>query len=542
MDANLALSAQATDEAAGRERDEESRRRQAGSLKIEELLRLTQFSLDSASDAVSWIDRDARLLYVNQTACRNLGYSREELLSLRLFDIAPNLTPEQWEEYWQRCKHGQVRDETERRTKDGRLLSVEVTGCYLAYGGREYHCSFARDIGERKRVETEQRQFQEKVQQTQKLESLGVLVGGIAHDFNNLLMGILGNAGLALMDLPPDSPARYGLLQIEGAAQHAADLTNQLLAYSGKGKFVVQPLNLSRLVEEMANLLKISISKKANLHYQLERDIPMVEVEPTQIRQVIMNLITNASDALEEREGTLTLSTGVMHADAGYLSAMSRSESLQAGRYVYAEVSDTGCGMDAATQLRIFDPFFSTKFSGRGLGLAAVQGIVRGHKGGVKVTSAMGRGTTFRILLPCADQGEDLSAFQGGGVTSWRGAGTLLIVDDEESVRTVVKMILSEFGFTVLTAADGLQAIELFRSAHRDIAAVILDLTMPHLNGMETFQELRKINPEVKVILSSGYNEAESVSHFTQEGLAGFLQKPYHAAILLEKLREIIGQ
>ncbi|MFH0983504.1 MAG: PAS domain-containing protein [Planctomycetota bacterium] len=405
------------------------------------------------------------------------------------------------------------------------------------------------DVTERRRAEEEQRRLEARIQQAQKLESLGILAGGIAHDFNNLLVGILGNAGLALMELAPESAARQTIRQIETAAQRAADLTRQMLAYSGKGRFIVEPLDLSKVVEEMAHLLQVSISKKAVLRFNLARDLAAIRADATQVRQVVMNLITNASDAVGDCSGVIAVSTGVRKADRAYLSETRLHDDLPEGYYAYVEVADTGCGMDAETVSKIFDPFFTTKFSGRGLGLSAILGIMRGHKGTLKVDTRAGGGTTFTVLFPCVGTpGEGTSGAPGEEATSekatteqeWRGTGTILVVDDEEAVRTVARMTLERFGFTVLTAADGRQALEVFQRHADEIAAVLLDMTMPQLSGEEVLRELRRVRPKVPVVLSSGYNEEDAISQFIGEELAGFVQKPYRPRELVEKLRAIL--
>ena len=284
--------------------------------------------------------------------------------------------------------------------------SLDVRGNSFHYEARFVPCRqhevliLVRDITGTKQMAEERLRLEGQLQHAQKLESLGVLAGGIAHDFNNLLTGVLGNAEIALTDLPPEAPARTQLQAISTAAQRAAELTKQMLAYSGKGRFVVQHLNLSTLVEEMANLLEVSISKKAVVSYNFARDLPPIEADATQIRQIIMNLMTNGSEAIGSTSGSISVSTGVMEADRPYLSETYLDEQLPEGCYVYLEVSDTGCGFEAETMGKLFDPFFTTKFTGRGLGLAAVLGIVRGHGGAVKVSSEPARGSTFRVLVP----------------------------------------------------------------------------------------------------------------------------------------------
>ena len=397
-----------------------------------------------------------------------------------------------------------------------------------------------RDITERKQAEERQKNLEAKLQQAQKLESLGVLAGGIAHDFNNLLMGVLGNADIALLELPPESPARGELQNITTAALRAAELTKQMLAYSGKGKFVVEALNLSKLVEEMAHLLEVSISKNVVLKYNFPDDLPAIEADAGQIRQVVMNLILNASEAIGEKSGVVAVSTGVIEADRSYLSETYLDENPPEGDYVSLEVADTGCGMDEQTRKKIFDPFFTTKFTGRGLGLAAVLGIVRGHGGALKIYSEPQRGTTFKVLFPASQKPAEESVATSATEQQWRGSGVILVVDDEEAVRIATKRMLEKLGFTVLTAEDGRAALEVFRGRADEIVAVLLDLTMPHLDGEETFRELRRIRPDVRVILSSGYNEQETTDRFAGKGLAGFLQKPYRVRQLGRKIRQVL--
>ncbi len=395
------------------------------------------------------------------------------------------------------------------------------------------------DVTAQHLAEEEKARIEHKLQETQKLESLGVLAGGIAHDFNNLLTGILGNASLARLDLPSNSPAQPSLEQIELVAQRAADLCKQMLAYSGKGRFIVQRLDLSSLVRDTADLLRLSVSKNAVLKFSLAADIPAISGDATQMRQILMNLIINASEAIGENSGVITLSTGVMHADRSYLTEAYLSPNIPEGDYVFLEVSDNGSGMDAETRARIFDPFFTTKFTGRGLGLAAVLGIIRGHQGALKVYSELGRGTSFKLLLPRAEGPAERLPVRITTSPSWRGAGTMLVVDDEETVRTVAARMITGMGFHVLLASNGHEALEIFFPQRDEIVGVLLDLTMPQLDGTATFTELRRIKPDIRVLLMSGFNEQDAVNRFAGKGLAGFIQKPFKAETLQAKLRAI---
>ena len=337
------------------------------------------------------------------------------------------------------------------------------------------------------------------------------------------------------------APARRSLEGIEKAARRAADLCRQLLAYSGKGRFLVQPLDLHDLVEEMGHLLSVSISKKVVLKYHFATGLPTVEADATQVRQVVMNLIVNASEAIGDRSGVISLTTGLAHCDEHYLGGCYTAEGIQPGDFVYLEVADTGHGMDKATLDRIFDPFFTTKFTGRGLGLAAVLGIMRGHKGAIKVYSELKRGTTFKLLFPPGELSACKVEEKNGEKQVWKGQGTILVVDDEETVRTLVRRALEYAGFQVVVAEDGREALTQFQQIGKTVALVILDLTMPHLDGEACFRELRQMDPAVSVILSSGYNEQDVVNRFAGKGLAGFIQKPYTSHELIAKVREVLG-
>jgi len=390
-------------------------------------------------------------------------------------------------------------------------------------------------------AEEEQRQLEAQILQTAKLEGLGVLAGGIAHDFNNLLMGILGYAEIALLNLDPGSPMRRNIEHIETAARRATELTGQLLAYSGKGKFVIEPFDLAKVVKEMTPLLEVSTAKRAVIDYHFDERLPIMEGDVTQIRQIIMNLITNAAEAIGDKRGIVSVSVGAMECDRACLSEMGFEQRLPPGTYVYLEVSDTGCGMDQETISRVFDPFFTTKFTGRGLGLAAVLGIVRGHHGAVKVSSEPGRGSTFKILFPASGQRRKPAEAAQPTMTDWRGAGTILVVDGEETVRGLAQEMLEHLGFTVLTATSGREAVALLRRHTRKIRAVLLDMNMPNEQGEESLRELRRIKEDVPVILSSGYNEQEATGRFAGKGLAGFIQKPYRISDLAEKMRRALG-
>jgi PAS domain S-box-containing protein len=386
---------------------------------------------------------------------------------------------------------------------------------------------------------TRMKQTEEALRQAQKMESLGVLAGGIAHDFNNLLVAIMGNASLVLEDMPDDSPSLHLVENVLRASQRAADLTRQMLAYSGQGRFVVQQLDLSEEVREIGSLIQSSIPKSVALQMNLSRNLPPVLADSSQIQQIIMNLIINGAEAIgEERSGSITVTTGAENFEPAPGRRLLPAEPPP-GCYVFLEVRDTGDGMDESIKSRIFDPFFTTKFTGRGLGLAAVLGIVRAHKGAVQVDSAPGAGTTVRVLFPAAaEAGEQcVTAEQPQELT---GSGLILVVDDEEAVAETAQAALEHYGYTVLLARDGIQAEQLFRSDAGRIALVLLDMTMPALSGEETLRRLAAIRPGVPVILSSGYGEQHAHRRFHGK-TAGFLQKPYSAAELAACVKRVLG-
>ncbi len=486
---------------------------------------------------VAFCDFHGRVLDANDAYLRIVGYSREDLAAgLIRWD---RMTPPEFAEANARG-HRDLREhgvgapfEKEYIRKDGSRVSVLIGGALLAepWEAQDTYVSFCIDITERKKIEAQ-------LLRTQKLESLGVLAGGVAHDFNNLLVGILGNTSLALDSTPASSPTRSLLIDASNAAHRAADLTRQLLAYAGKGRFIVDWIDVSALIREITTLVQSSIPRNVQLRLDLEDGLPSVEADVTQIQQLLMNLIINGGEAIGERNGTVTVSTGVQHIDEHYLRSVQADDELAEGEYVVIEVQDSGSGMDQETLDRIFDPFFTTKFMGRGLGLAAALGIIRSHHGAIKVYSQPGKGSTFKVLLPGRRRGNVTAAPSSAGI-NLIGQGTVLMVDDEEIVRRTGKTALEAYGYSVLLAENGQRGVDLFRESHSRIFAVVLDMTMPVMGGEEALRRMREIDSSVPVILSSGFNEVEAVRRFTGKGLAGFIQKPYTARTLAEKLAEV---
>ncbi len=496
----------------------------------------------SARDAI-FIMKDFRIVDCNPVTLTMFGCTREQIIGKSPYYFSPELQPDGTTSRvsgennaiealkdipqlfeWLHCRW------------DGTPFYAEVALNRVSIAGEDYLQSIVRDISDRRKAEEERLEFEKGVQHAQKLESLGVLAGGIAHDFNNLLVGILGNADLALRDLSPSSSTHANIMQIEKAAMRASDLSRQMLAYSGKGKFIIEILSLNDIVEEMAFLLKTSISKNILLSYNLTENLPSIKADSTQISQIVMNLITNASEAIGEQSGFIRLDTGVIEFDGSRMPEEYISQEAFKGTYAFIKVSDTGCGMSEATITSMFDPFFTTKFFGRGLGLAAVIGIVRGHKGAIRVSSVPGKGSTITITFPTCTDSSDSAPEKLLSESSLICKGTVLLVDDDETVLSVGKEMMETLGFAVLTAAGGQEALDLLMDKRGQIVCVVLDLTMPHMDGKETCSRLREIDPAIPVIISSGYSRKDVEKQFGESGISGFLSKPYRLSDLLDIL------
>ncbi len=493
--------------------------------------------------ASAWVkDQDGRYVFVNSTASKALGIPPEQWLGKTDSDICP---AELAETYLRNDRLVLETNECLRVREMGTTAGGPPAPVFSIKfpindsNGRRYVGGVAVDLAEREQLEEERRK-QAQLLQTQKLESLGMLAGGIAHDFNNLLTAMLGYASLARMQFGENPTLDGHLSQIEKAAERAAELCQQMLAYAGRGQVAARPTDLNRLVAEMGQLLTTAISKKVVLRYQLAEKLPTVLCDPTQIRQVVMNLITNASDAIGDRSGLITLTTGMVGADRKYLDEMNAMD-LPEGWYIYLEVSDTGTGMSDDIRRKIFDPFFTTKFTGRGLGLAAVQGILRGHRGAVKVYSQPGRGSTFKVILPAPTSEPETPAPLAEDLAPFGRGRAVLVIDDEEDVRVLARKVLELADFHVVLAVDGRAGVEVFCADPDRFAAALVDLTMPHLSGVEVFREMRLCRPDVRVILTSGFAEEDATSGLEGKGLAGFVRKPFRPTDLLTAILTAIG-
>ena len=414
-------------------------------------------------------------------------------------------------------------------------------GIYSNEGTLLFIEGLAIDITGRKQAEADKTAFDRKLLESQKLESLGVLAGGIAHDFNNLLTTIVGHASMLGLDLPKLSPLQMHIKQIEAGVLRASELCQQMLAYAGKGRFLVQRTSLEKLVRDTTPLLKHSISKRALLQFEFRPGVPEIEVDATQIRQIIMNLVVNASDAIGDHDGTITVETSVLRRDDPQLRHAVLPPPPGKSDFACLRVRDTGAGMSAATLGKIFDPFFTTKFTGRGLGLAAVLGIVRSHEGSLLVTSTVNAGSVFTLLLPAASTPAVARVSTPPFDTRAQPiAGTVLLIDDEDGVRAVAEQMFVTLGLKTLTAADGAEGVELFIKNQAAISLVLLDLTMPRMNGEESLRAIRLLAPNMPVILMSGYNQS-AVPELASDDRVSFLQKPFSLQALRTEISKMLN-
>jgi PAS domain S-box-containing protein len=485
---------------------------------------------DNANDAIFIDDiKTGSMIDVNKKMIEMYGYSREEILQINIGALSsgePGYTQDDAIGLVKKAIEGQPQlFEWKARDKSGRIFWVEVNLKRVSLGGIDRVIAIARNIDERKCAEEERRKNDEKIQQVQKLESLGVLAGGIAHDFNNLLMIILGNIDMSMMSIPLDSAVVKNLKMAENACINAANLTRQMLAYAGKTQFIIQNVNLNEIIKDMDTAVSLAASKKAEMKYNLSDGLPCFTADPGQIKQLFMALVMNAAEAIGENEGVISVKTGVCGFDkiTSGKGNIFLVENIRQVEYVFLEVSDSGCGIESDILPKIFDPFFTTKFVGRGLGLAAAMGIMKSMDSTVKVESSPGKGSAFTFYFPVIEiqEKEDKRS---------RPGKTALLVDDEDSVLEIGAQMLEALGYETITAKNGAEAVDIIKRRSctgSAVSFVILDIGMPVMNGEEAYAEIMKIDGKIPVFISTGYGETDIAERFSNMKTGGMLYKPY---------------
>jgi two-component system cell cycle sensor histidine kinase/response regulator CckA len=502
-------------------------------------LRWFQLTVESSPDAVFWLNEEGRFPYVSEQACRSLGYSREELMQLNIWDIDVEFTQEMWGPHWKKVRErGGARLERLHRRKDGTVFPVEISSKNVAFENQVYHMAYVRDISDRVNANKERETLEAQLIQSQKMESIGRLAGGVAHDFNNMLSVILGYSELIKTKLAPDDPIMRDFEQIQRAAKRAQDITQQLLAFSRKQVFEPKILNINELIRCFENNLSRLIGEDIELKFFPSRDIENIEFDPTQIEQILMNLAINARDAMPAG-GNLTFETANVSLDEAYCR---EHVGFIPGNFVQISVSDNGNGMDTETISHIFEPFFTTKEIGKGtgLGLATVYGIVKQGGGFINVYSEPGRGTTFKIYIPVSTGDiESLNIDEDQGPVL--GSEAVFLVEDDEMVRKMVEVSLRKLGYTVLSAAGPEEALAIFPKEKNTVDLLITDVVMPKMNGKVLYKRLKSVRPDLKVLYMSGYTANVIVDHGVLKKGVQFISKPFSIIELSNKVRNALG-
>ena len=507
----------------------------------EEALRFTQFAIDHMSDAAFWMTSDARLFYVNQAACRALGYSSDELVLMTVADIDPEFPMEIWSDYWNELREKRhFVFQTIHRAKDGRVYPVEIQANFVEFDGREYNCAFARDITERKRVDEEREKLQAQLNQAQKMESVGRLAGGVAHDFNNMLGAILGYTELGMIEVSPTDPIHGTLKDIQKAALRSADLTRQLLAFARKQTVAPKVLDLNETLKGMLKMLRRLIGEDIGLAWLPGKDLGWIRMDPSQIEQLLVNLCVNARDAIHDT-GKITVETSAVTFDETDCAA---HVGFTPGKYVLLTVSDDGCGIDAETLSHLFEPFFTTKEVGKGtgLGLATVYGMVKQNNGFIDVYSKPGQGTTFKIYLPRHATESGRTALMDASQPAARGHETILLVEDEPMILDITTKMLERQGYTVQAAATPGEAIRLAREHVGEIHLLMTDVVMPEMNGRDLAKNLLSLYPNLKRLFMSGYTADVIAHHGVLDEGVQFIQKPFSVQTLAVKVRGVLDE
>lgn len=508
--------------------------------------------LQHSREVIYSVDAEAgQFEYLSPSVFSLTGYSQEEAESMTLNDWIQQIHPEDQERIFRLSRELLYQPEEREwqgvveyrfRHRDGqyRSLSDHLYIRYSSSGDIVMASGSVRDVTQIVRLEESLHVLERKFQESQKMAGLGLLSSGIAHDFNNLMTVILGNTELALLE--NEGPDHGVLDEIKKTTLRAAELANQMLVYTGKTALVINSINLCSVVKEMAALLDVAISKKVRLEYSLADGVPMIRGDVSQIRQVAMNLITNASEAIGDNEGVIAISIRSVFMKPADRDCLFPPGSQLEGDYVRLEVSDTGVGMDESTRQKIFDPLFTTKVTGRGLGLASLLNAVQRHNGVVEVESQLGHGTVFRIYFPIEKQ-EQESEKNHDAVTdeTWRGCGTALIADDEPAILGITSALLERLGFRILTASNGLETVDLYTQNAEDITLLLMDINMPKLNGLEATSRIRHINPQVPVLFMSGYPRSQIMERFGRQPHTEFIKKPFEGGELTAAIQKVMA-
>ena len=503
--------------------------------RAENASKLTRLAIDNAEDRIFWIKRNGRFFYVNDSACRSLGYSRKELLTMSIGAIVPDFRAATWLEQWRELKQkGPLTFESHHRAKDGRVFPVEVSFNYLRFDRYEYVCAFVRDITHRKQTDA-------RLQQAQKMEAVGQLTSGIAHDFNNLLTIVIGNLQILEEDMQQDEGFSKPIKAALEAALRGADLTRRLLAFSRQQLLVPKVMDINELVSGIEPLLKTTLGAHIDLSTKLAGDLWSTKVDPGQLENAVINLSVNARDAMV-KGGKLTIETRNVSLDRAYAA---KEAEVVLGEYVLLSVSDDGTGISKDALPHVFEPFYSTKGPGKGsgLGLSMVYGFVKQSKGHIRIQSEEGIGTRIRIYLPRSRSASEVTKVTPiRRVQIPRGQETILIVEDEEAVRRIALRFLSELGYRLLEAATGPEALKMLEK-HKDIDLLFTDVVMPGgITGARLAKQARQRNPSLSVLFTSGYGNTGMFDHGVLQGSDDVLHKPYKKDELAQKVRDVLDQ
>ena len=507
----------------------------------ETTLKITQSAIDNASIACFWVNKDNTISYVNEQACKSLGYSEGELLGKSIMKIDPEFSEERFREYWEEIVKVKAKIfETTHKRKDGTTFPVELTANYIEYDGEFFNCVYARDISENRRAEEEKAELEMQLYQAQKMETVGRLAGGIAHDFNNMLSVILGYTEMLKERLVHDPVVYEDLLQVEKAANHSKDITRQLLAFSRKQIIAPKSLDINELIESTRKTLIRLIGENIKLEFNPNPAVWLINFDPSQLDQIFVNLAVNARDAMPNG-GKLTISTDNVHADEDYCR---EHLEVEPGDYVLLTIRDNGVGMDRDTLSYIFEPFFTTKSvdQGTGLGLATVYGIVMQNQGFISVQSKVSVGTTFNIYIPKLDrttEEDDRNSQQN--LSSQPVTGTILLVEDDDMLRRMTTLMLEDIGYTVLSAEGPGSALKMYKEQNDNIDLLMTDVVMPEMSGIELKQEISKLNPKICTLFMSGYTSNVIVDHGVLEEGVHFIQKPFSMNELDKRVRDALA-